>query len=90
MSIQKSESVPQKTQPFFQAITKLTDAVCHQHLNDEYATLARNLAAALARKRPSPIVRGAPEIWACGILYALGAANFLAAVTGKIDFREAV
>jgi hypothetical protein len=46
-------------------------------LNDEYAALARNLAAALARKRPSPIQRGDPEIWACGILYALGTVNFL-------------
>jgi hypothetical protein len=46
-------------------------------LNDEYATLARRLAAALVRKRPSPILRGSPEIWACGILYALGTINFL-------------
>jgi hypothetical protein len=77
MPTQQSESVPKTTEPFFRRITKLTDAVCHQHLNDEYATLARSLAAALARKRPSPIVRGKPEIWACGILYALGTVNFL-------------
>jgi hypothetical protein len=46
-------------------------------LNNEYAELARRLAATLARKRPSPIVRGKPEIWACAIIYALGTVNFL-------------
>jgi len=51
--------------------------VCNQHLNSEYAELARRLAATLARKRPSPILRGKPEIWACAILYALGTVNFL-------------
>lgn len=77
MPIQQPESVPKTVEPFFQAIIKSTDAVCLRHLNDEYATLARRLAAALARKRPSPILRGNPEIWACGILYALGTVNFL-------------
>ena len=47
------------------------------HLNADYAALSRKLAAKLARKRPSPIVRGKPEIWACGIVYALGTVNFL-------------
>ena len=31
----------------------------------------------LARKRPSPLARGKPEVWACGIVYALGTVNFL-------------
>lgn len=77
MPVQQSESVPKTVEPFFQAIIKLTDEVCIHHLNSEYASLARSLAAALARKRPSPILRGNPEIWACGILYALGSINFL-------------
>jgi hypothetical protein len=77
MPTPKSESVPKAVDPFFQAIVELTDEVCRQHLNGEYATLASSLAAALARKRPSPIIRGSSEIWACGILYALGTANFL-------------
>ena len=46
-------------------------------MNDEYATLSRRLAATLARKRPSPIMRGKPEIWACAIIYTLGTVNFL-------------
>jgi hypothetical protein len=32
---------------------------------------------ALCRKRPSPVTRGRVETWACGIVYAIGSANFL-------------
>lgn len=74
---QHSETVPKAMQPAYAAIVALTEPFCHQYLNDEYATLCRALAAALARKRPSPLMRGKPEIWACGIIYALGTINFL-------------
>jgi hypothetical protein len=77
MSKKKSESVPGSIEPFYSVIVKLTDTVCEQHLNSEYAELSRRLAATLARKRPSPIIRGKPEIWACAIVYALGTVNFL-------------
>jgi len=77
MSKQNSESVPQPMQPVYEEIIHLTDAFCRDHLDDEYAQLCRNLAAALARKRPSPLARGKPHIWACGIVYALGTVNFL-------------
>jgi len=77
MPKKQSESVPASMQATYSAIVNLTDAICNQHLNSEYAALSRRLAAALARKRPSPIARGKPEIWACGIVYALGTVNFL-------------
>lgn len=77
MGRQRSEQVPDSIRPTYEAIVALTDSFCEQHLNDEYAVLCRQLAAALARKRPSPLARGAPEIWACGIVYALGTVNFL-------------
>jgi hypothetical protein len=77
MSFKRSEKVPAATQPFYAAIVASIDAVCEQYLNGEYAQLSRQLAAALSRKRPSPIVRGKAEIWACGIVYALGTVNFL-------------
>ena len=73
----KSESVPKAAEPYYQAIIELTDDVCGRLLNEEYAALARSLAAALARKRPTPILRGRPGTWACGIVYALGTVNFL-------------
>ena len=77
MPTKKSESVPKTMEPAYRAIIDLTDAVCRQHLNEEYATLARQLTAALGRKRPSPLLSGKPGSWACGILYALGTVNFL-------------
>jgi hypothetical protein len=35
------------------------------------------MAAALCRKRPSPLALGQPRTWACGIIYVLGQLNFL-------------
>lgn len=77
MSPQKGETVPKASEPAYLAIIELTDNVCLEQLNEEYAALARKLTAALARKEPSPLLRGRPEIWACGIVYALGTVNFL-------------
>lgn len=73
----KAESVPEAMRERYEAIVRMTDAVCDKYLNAEYAALARRLTAALARKRPSPLARGKPEVWACGVLYALGTVNFL-------------
>lgn len=74
---QKSERVPKHMQPTFDAITTLTGWVCQEHLDEEYAQLARQAAAALCRKRPSPLFNGRTNSWACGIIYALGFVNFL-------------
>jgi hypothetical protein len=58
-------------------MVQLMDEVCGKHLTEEYAALARRLAAALARKRPCPLTRGRVRTWACEVVYAVGAANFL-------------
>jgi hypothetical protein len=71
------ESVPKAMQPRFEALVGLTDELCAEHLNAEYADLCRRLTAALCRKRPSPLERGRLESWAAGIVYALGSVNFL-------------
>ena len=59
------------------AVIDVTDAACHEHLDDEYGQLARKLVARIARKRPSPLARGDVRIWAAGAIYALGRVNFL-------------
>ncbi len=71
------EAVPQQMRPIYDAIVELTDPFCKEHLTEGYATLARKMAAALARKRPSPLTSGKINTWACGIIYALGSINFL-------------
>jgi hypothetical protein len=57
----------------------LSDKLClvAEHLNDEYAGLARSAIAALCRKRPSPLASGNLQTWGCAVLYALGQVNFL-------------
>lgn len=77
MASHRSLSVPKAMQPILEGVTALTDAVCRDHLNDEYRDLARAMTAALCRKRSSPLSSGQPRSWACGILYALGQLNFL-------------
>jgi len=61
----------------YDAVVALTDRVCADHLNQEYAALCRKAAAALTRKRPSPLAGGKAATWAAGILYAVGQTNFL-------------
>ena len=71
------ERVPQSMRATYDAIVALTDGVCAEHLNAEYAELSRKAAAMLARKRPSPLMGGKVETWAAGIVYAVGQMNFL-------------
>ncbi|MEI7606555.1 MAG: DUF6398 domain-containing protein [Rhodospirillaceae bacterium] len=73
----KSTSVPKEWEGFYKGLTDMTDEFCRQHLNDEYAQLARLAIAALCRKRPSPLRSGRPETWGCAVIYALGQVNFL-------------
>jgi Domain of unknown function (DUF6398) len=72
-----STSVPKSMQATYEAITTLTDAFCREHLDENYRALAQRMAAALCRKRPSPLASGQPRTWACGIVYVLGQINFL-------------
>lgn len=73
----KSENVPKAMQEKFDRISAITDEFCKQHLNDEYAQMIRYAIAALCRKRPSPLEKGKEQTWACGIIHAIGVANFL-------------
>ena len=70
-------NVLRKMRERYEAITGITDEFCHEHLNEEYRELAQDMAAALCRKRPSPLSSGQPRTWACGIIHTLGQINFL-------------
>jgi hypothetical protein len=73
----KSLSVPEALQPRYAEIVALTDALCREKLNEEYAQVCREMTAALARKRPSPLLGGKAKSWACGIAHTVGSVNFL-------------
>ena len=77
MKHSRSTFVPKAMHPTYEAVVVLTDAFRRDHLNDEYRDLARAMAAALCRKRPSPLASGQPRTRACGIVYVLGQLNFL-------------
>ena len=77
MSPPSRDRVPDAVRQRLAAIVGLIDGVCRAHLTEEYASLGRELAAALARKRPSPLLQRRVPTWACGITYTLGTVNFL-------------
>ena len=72
-----SERVPAALQGKYDEIVALTDQFCQQHLTEEYRELCRRMVAMLCRKRPSPVVTGKTNTWACGIVYSVGRVNFL-------------
>ena len=53
------------------------DPFCARHLNDDYRVLIHEAVAALARKRPSPLLTGREPSWCAGVVHAIGSANFL-------------
>jgi hypothetical protein len=73
----KSETVPEAMKSRYDEIVAATDAFCGEHLNAEYAQVCRQMAATLARKRPSPLLGGRPNTWAAAIVHTVGSVNFL-------------
>ena len=75
--MQPPEKVPKGMAEKFSAITTLTDAFCAQSLNDEYRQMIHRVVGTLARKRPSPLLRGKENVWAAAAVHAVGRVNFL-------------
>jgi hypothetical protein len=73
----KSLTVPEVMQARYAEITAMTDSLCHDKLNEEYAQVCREMTATLARKRLSPLLTGQAKSWACAIAYTVGSVNFL-------------
>ena len=76
MKSPRPAAVPKHMQAIYDAVVAL-HAFCRDHLTEEYRDLARAMAAALSRKRPSPLASGQSRTWACGIIHLLGQLNFL-------------
>ena len=66
-----------EVQALLKPIVETLDDFCREYLNEEYAMLCRKLAEKLARKRPSPLLRGKLNVWLCGIVRTIGMLNFL-------------
>jgi len=50
---------------------------CEKHLDEEYALMSLKLLEKLCWEKPSPLLKGKADVWACGIVYAIGSANLL-------------
>ena len=72
-----AEKIPRAMAEKFAAITALADAFCAKQLNDEYRVLIHRVIGSLARKRPSPLLKGKECVWAAAAIHAVGRVNFL-------------
>lgn len=70
-------NVPHAVRPYADQVVAVTDAVCLEHLDVEYAELCRGVVGKLGRKRPTPLTRGDLRVWAAGVVYAVGQLNFV-------------
>jgi len=58
-------------------LINMTTEFCEKYLDDEYAGLCEKLIQKMSRKRKVPFLSGRIDIWAAGIIFALGRINFL-------------
>jgi hypothetical protein len=58
-------------------ILDLVRSFCSKKLDEDYSDLAERLTLKLGRKRTNLLSTGKPEVWAAGIIHALGTINFL-------------
>ncbi len=86
----RGQSIPAKIRGVHDAIASLIESFCAQRLNAEYRAHCLRLLGVLARKRPTPLVNGRPNSWACGIVRAIGWVNFLddSSQTPHVKSRE--
>lgn len=73
----RKPATAKSSDPMVDEIAGLVAAFCREHLNEEYAVLCGRLVQKLARKRPSPLLSGQANTWACGIVRTIGWVNFL-------------
>lgn len=72
-----TEKIPKAMAEKFAAIAELVDAFCATHLNEEYRQMIHRVVGTLARKRPSPLLKGKEAVWAAAAVHAVGRINYL-------------
>ena len=83
-----SNKFPKSLQHEYQQTVELIEDFCRLKLNDEYIELAQYTIAALARKKPSPLIGARKKSWAAGTIYALGCINNLFLDSSTIHITE--
>ncbi len=70
-TLTRATPVPKATLARYEEISQILDQFCGEFLDPEARELFDRALKKICRKRPSPIVFGDSEHWACGIVYAL-------------------
>jgi hypothetical protein len=73
MDTNNKEAVKKYTETLIQ----MTNDFCDQYLDEEYKALCEKMIRKMSRKRTVPFLSGKIEIWAAGVVYAIGRINFL-------------
>ena len=73
----KGANVPKAMSSRYMEVADIIERFCEEKLNDEYKEICLRALAKLCRKRPSPLLTGKANTWACGIVYAIGSVNFI-------------
>lgn len=68
--------IPRAARPYAEQVVAVTDAVCLEHLDAEYADLFRRPAETRTQTSIASDA-GDPRIWGAGVVYAIGQLNFL-------------
>ncbi|MCP3775554.1 DUF6398 domain-containing protein [Paenibacillus sp. MZ04-78.2] len=58
-------------------LLQLVKGFCEQYLDEDYEQLSCKMVEKLGRKRTVPFMTGKLEVWAAGIIHAIGTVNFL-------------
>lgn len=58
-------------------LLQLVKGFCQQYLDEDYEQLSCKMVEKLGRKRAVPFMSGKLEVWAAGIIHAIGSVNFL-------------
>ena len=82
-------SVPKNMQEKYDEISSLIIRFCDEKLDNEYKQLSLALCEKLCRKRPSPLLTGKAQVWACAIVYTVGFVNFIFDKTQPIHMTSA-
>lgn len=76
-SVPTQVNVPKVMLGKYNEIAEVITQFSNENLNEEYKDLSLKVLAKLCRKRPSPLLMGRTDTWACGIVYAIGSNNFI-------------
>ncbi|MDF2686639.1 MAG: hypothetical protein K0S55_1821 [Clostridia bacterium] len=70
-------AIPKIMNEKYDEIAPIIIKFCDEKLNEDYKQLTLKLLEKLCRKRPSPLLKGRAATWASGIIYVIGANNFI-------------